>query len=129
MGVVGGTITEFDIGEAEGFTYSIKALSHSNTLGLGPNFETKINTLEETSIRKETITQLQALTFNAQVSLDVNYNDLGFYLVYGDLSLSELINKVGNDNIIINGKKVFKHSAVNVNADGTYSVKLTNIPS
>ncbi len=90
-----------------------------------------ISLYQSASIRYKTETSLQGLRFSARLNEDVKNNEHGFYLVYGSTTVEELRIAINTNTgeLMLNGKKVYKVIVPSIDADNTFSVVLTGIPS
>src|SRR5690554_1321495 len=92
---------------------------------------TLINSIDGASIRIKSLNFEQGLMFSAVLDEAVKNNEHGFYLVFGEASISSLITAITeqvNDTISLNDKNVHKVIVPGVKGDNSYSVVLTGIP-
>lgn len=92
---------------------------------------TLINSIDGASIRIKSLNSEQGLMFSAVLDEAVKNNEHGFYLVFGEASISSLITAITeqvNDTISLNDKNVHKVIVPGVKGDNSYSVVLTGIP-
>lgn len=117
------------------YTYAVRALSYSNTLGeavtiLNPANDTKLNVVEGASIRTALNETNQSLRFYAQFDEALGQTEQGFYIVEGDVSLTELKSRVNvetTNQFSINGQSVVKVPVSNVDNTGTFTTIIKNI--
>jgi len=86
---------------------------------------------EEVSIRYKTEKSDQGLKFTANVHKDATEGVAGMYIAYGEVSSLEFITTINNNeenNLIINGKKVFHVQFSTLSEKNTLSVIVTGIP-
>lgn len=125
IGSVGGNILEFNLGLLDQeYNYGIKALSKTNHLSKGTLLNKSITTLKDANYDESS----NKLTFYGKISEKLNYDNYGFYVIYGKVNISELIKNLDNTNIEMNQKKVYKKYVNNINKEGIFYVNLINIP-
>src|SRR5690554_1060013 len=101
------------------------------TTTINAQTETLVNSIDGASIRIKTENSEQGLRFYAKLDESVKNNEHGFYLIFGNATVEELklaISLKSDNEIILNGKPVFKVVVPSVRSDNTYSVVLTGIP-
>ncbi len=90
-----------------------------------------VSMFNEASIRYKTTSSSQGLRFSARLDEDVKYNEHGFYLVYGYVSIEDLKIALTNQNgnkVYINGKEVIKTVVEGIKEENTFSVVVTGVP-
>lgn len=125
-----GTITYQTNDMSDDYEYGVRVLSYTNHLSEPAATDSNIKTIDGASIRTQTEVSSQGLRFYGQLDLETVVDSQGFYLIFGEANVTDLEQALELDpnNLIINGKKVFKKEIESIDPDGTFSVVLTGIP-
>lgn len=115
---------------SDDYEYGVRVLSYTNHLSEPASTGSKIKTIDGASIRTQTEISSQGLRFYGYIDPNTVVDTHGFYLLFGDASVTDLEQALESDpnNLIINGKKVFKKEIDAIDSDGAFSVVLTGIP-
>jgi hypothetical protein len=115
---------------SDDYEYGVRVLSYTNHLSEPAATGSNIKTIDGASIRTQTEVSSQGLRFYGQLDLETMVDSQGFYLIFGEANVTDLEQALELDpnNLIINGKKVFKKEIESIDPDGTFSVVLTGIP-
>ena len=115
---------------SDDYEYGVRVLSYTNHLSEPAATGSNIKTIDGASIRTQTEVSSQGLRFYGQLDLETVVDSQGFYLIFGEANVTDLEQALALDpnNLIINGKKVFKKEIESIDPDGTFSVVLTGIP-
>ena len=125
-----GTITYQTNDMSDDYEYGVRVLSYTNHLSEPAATDSNIKTIDGASIRTQTEVSSQGLRFYGQLDLETVVDSQGFYLIFGEANVTDLEQALELDpnNLIINGKKVFKKEIESIDPNGTFSVVLTGIP-
>lgn len=108
--------------------FAFSVILFSGKLNANPEELVSIN--NGASIRTKTETSDQGIKFTARLNEKAKDKEHGFYLVFGETTVDELIEVIneGGSPMIINEKEVFKVAVPGITSDNEYSVVLTGTP-
>ena len=108
--IVGGSSETFEWtdGENGNYTYGIRALSYTNTLGTKtlPNTKYGVEIQEGASIR--TTGERQGLKFTANVETLTDVLEHGFYIALGEHTTNDMVTAINASEELISGNKLVK---------------------
>lgn len=110
----------------------ILAVTISSFMKIEAENSTYVTKDEKVAIRYKTETSLQGLKFTAKLDETVKNNKHGFFLVYGETTVSDLrtaFNDSQGKDFYLNGKIVYQKDVPNVTEENIFSITLTGIPS
>lgn len=127
VGVVGQQVTssiQYEMSINPDYYYAILPISNTNTIGT-PSVLSGVRMLPGASIRTS---GTQGLKYQASYTSSMLASERGFFVIYGETTLTELLAVIDDEVMIINEKEVYKTNNYDLTSE-IISVVLTGIPS